>query len=279
MLNSVSVSGVSGVGTLILRLVDDPANGLFLKNIDGLNPVRAELATSEYARYDGQYYHGSRLGMRNIVFTIALRPDFSTSSVKDLRDLLYKYFTPGGPKLNFTFHTDGSFPNYHISGYAEAFETSLFSADPEVQISVICPDPEFLGPNKSVNLSLNTETTIDYQGHRIGGLFFSIANGQQIASNGFSIEHTRPDYTRDTIHYQGRLEGFSIIHFTSKVRQKEVLYSSGGMIGVIDDPRLYEIPIDDVWPLFYPGVNRFRVSGPSTGAKIVLNYREAFGGL
>lgn len=279
MLNSVSVGGVSGLGTLNLRLVDNPDNGLFLKNIEGLNPVRAELATSEYARYDGQHYHGSRLGMRNIVFTIALRPNFSTSSVKDLRDILYKYFTPGGPKLNFVFYTDSLFPNYYISGYAEAFETSLFSADPEVQISVICPDPDFLGPNKQLNVLLNTETTINYEGNRPGGLFFRITNGQQIASGGFSIEYTRPDYTRDTIQYRGSLEGYSVIDFSSKVRQKEVLYSSGGMIGVIEDPRLYEIPIDAVWPLLYPGANRFRIFGPSAGAKIVLNYREAFGGL
>lgn len=279
MLNSVSVSGVPGLGTLNLRLVDDPDNGLFLKNIEGLNPVRAELATSEYARYDGEYYHGSRLGKRNIVFTIALRPNFSTSSVKGLRDLLYKYFMPGGPKLDFVFNTDFSFPNYYISGYAEAFETSLFSADPEVQISVICPDPDFLGPDKQLNISLNTETTINYLGNRPGGLYFRITNGPQIASGGFSIDYTRPNNTSNTIQYLGSLEEYSIIDFSSKVRQKEVLYSGSGMLGPIEDPRLYEIPIDAVWPLFYPGLNRFRIFGPSAGAQIVLNYREAYGGL
>lgn len=109
--------------------------------VDGLTPVAAEFASSPYANLPGEYLQSSRVGVRNIVLTLDLKPDWSTGEdPEDLRKILSGFFTPGH-SVEFELVTDKV--TRHISGVVESFEAPMFARQPQVQISVLCHDPYF----------------------------------------------------------------------------------------------------------------------------------------
>lgn len=109
--------------------------------VDGLTPVAAEFTSSPYANLPGEYLQSSRVGVRNIVLTLELKPDwFSGEDPEDLRTILRGFFTPGHT-VEFEIITDRA--TRHISGVVETFEAPMFVREPQVQISVLCHDPYF----------------------------------------------------------------------------------------------------------------------------------------
>lgn len=114
----------------------------FVKSVEGLDPINRDIRTIESAIDDGSTYLSSRSAMRNIVLTLEYKPDYAADqSVSSLRANLYQYFMPGA-NLSMLFETD-EYENVNIKGYVENFETPLFSKDPQVQISILCPQPWF----------------------------------------------------------------------------------------------------------------------------------------
>lgn len=113
--------------------------------IDGLSPVQAESSTSPYAQANGEHWQGSRVGMRNIVLTLDLIPDYYTEGSRDVEDIrrrLYRHFAPQS-QLELKFETDRQDFKLVTKGYVESFEAPLFSQVPQVQISILCPSPYF----------------------------------------------------------------------------------------------------------------------------------------
>lgn len=104
-------------------------------NIDGLNPVNANIYTSDVAFMDGQRYKNSKLEMRNIVLTIRINGDVEAN-----RLTLYRYL--GTKKRCKVLYSNGSREVY-IEGYVESNEVPLFTASEEMQVSIVCPDPYF----------------------------------------------------------------------------------------------------------------------------------------
>ena len=109
--------------------------------VDGLTPVAAEFTSSPYANLPGEYLQSSRVGVRNIVLTLELKPDWSAGEdPEDLRKILSGFFTPGHT-VEFELVTDKA--TRHISGVVETFEAPMFVREPQVQISILCHDPYF----------------------------------------------------------------------------------------------------------------------------------------
>ena len=52
---------------------DDP---IHIRDITGLGPVKAEIATTPFATSDGELFQGSTVGKRNIVMTLGFNPDW-----------------------------------------------------------------------------------------------------------------------------------------------------------------------------------------------------------
>lgn len=142
MLSAVKVDSQQvGIPQLVFKLINRPESDLFVcRNIDGLDPVKADVNTSPLAS-DGESYNGSKVGKRNIVFTIGFNPDWGDWTLSKLRKELRKYFLPK-MRVRLTFETNEMAP-VAIWGYVESNEYNMFSKDPENQISVICPQPYF----------------------------------------------------------------------------------------------------------------------------------------
>lgn len=113
-----------------------------IKDIQGLGPTKANLATSTSAGLDGVFVQASRRDGRNLVFKLGYRPDFlANNDVQSLRRRAYEYFPPES-ELVFYFQDD-AFETVKINGFVESHEPNIFSRDPEVVISIICEDPDF----------------------------------------------------------------------------------------------------------------------------------------
>src|SRR3954470_19978896 len=79
-------------GDLLTLELDDISDGLLVKEIKGLDPVKATLVSSSFAQQDGSYYQSSRRENRNIGLVLGLVPDPAVSSVRAVRNGLYRYF-------------------------------------------------------------------------------------------------------------------------------------------------------------------------------------------
>src|SRR6478609_12341 len=126
MLEKVEVRNYSG-GVLTF-LLDDPSSGFVVRDIQGLDPVKAVLASSGFAGVDGAQFQSARRESRNILAIIGLEPDYATQSVKSLRDTLYDVIMPKDQCSVWFFDTDESL--VYIDGRVESIETELFVQEP-----------------------------------------------------------------------------------------------------------------------------------------------------
>ena len=143
MLNRIDV--INEVGSLAISLPVsefDHRAPYVVKDVDGLDPVTASIFTLTDTGVDGDRYQGSRVDSRNIVLKLGYSPIYSGSlGVGRLRTRLFNALPPkGGVTLKF-YTTD--LPNLVIKGYVETHDTNMFSEEPEVSISIMCPDPYF----------------------------------------------------------------------------------------------------------------------------------------
>jgi hypothetical protein len=128
--------------TLLLDQDGRPETDLVqIRNIEGLEPVKASVNTSLFGSVDGAAYTGSSVPSRNIVLTIHPNPDWHTWKYEDLRKLIYSYFMTKKP-VRLVFYNDEDSP-VEIFGIVESVDNSIFSKDQEFNVSVICPDPYF----------------------------------------------------------------------------------------------------------------------------------------
>ena len=130
-------------GTTTLSL--DPTQSPYIvKNIDGLGPVSANIARTSYVTKDGSIFQNARTGDRNIVLTLGLNADYSTTDdpYGELRRGLYPVFYPQSEVKLVIAST--SMETVEITGWVESLEPTIFSKDPDVSISIICPDPYFV---------------------------------------------------------------------------------------------------------------------------------------
>ena len=151
-----------------------------IRNIDGLGPVKASINTAPFGAIDGEAYRGSSMGKRNIVISFGLNPNWSDETVGSLRQSLYDFFMPK-MSTRLRLYSD-ELPTCDISGYVESCEPNIFSKDPDVQVSIICPDPDF------VDIELSTAegiigtpeeavaTEIEYIGTRPTGVKLTLSS-------------------------------------------------------------------------------------------------------
>ena len=129
--------------TLILSLRNPDDAGLYVQEIDGLGPSKANINTSELATVDGSLYSSSRMTERNIVLTLGM---LESPTIEAARLRTYKYF-PIKKQVRLLFETDARFAE--VVGYVESNEPVIFSNRQTTQISILCPDPAFYEAGES----------------------------------------------------------------------------------------------------------------------------------
>lgn len=261
-----------------------------IRNIVGLEPVKASVNTTPFGSGDGESHDGSSVGKRNIVFTLGLNPNWVDQSIESLRTLLYAYFTP---KLGVTlkFFSDIRVP-CEIFGLVESCEPSIFSKDPEMQVSIICPKPFFIGVAPIVVQGeiksdveviaefLDTEdaTEINYEGTVPTEFKLRLTPSAGVPSytGHFVIVNKTPELI--PVWFETTVDGTQDVEFSSIKGQKYLRLDTAGIYENI--LHLAYNPIGTFrWAQFQPGINLFGVVSNTEGQEWILEYFDRFGGL
>lgn len=278
MLTKVQVfSQREGADILSLNEAVGPEMDLIqIRNIEGLDPVKAAIATTSFGSADGAAMTGNRIDTRNIVFTLHPNPDWANWTFEALRRVLYKYFMPKS-YVKMIFYTE-EIPPVKIYGYVEDCQPNLFSNDPEFVISVICPDPYFMAVSPTVlsGTSYDGSTPIDYDGDiEIGihlDIYFPLLDGPT------QIKILMDDKSFIINDSEGVVNGIRRFSMNSLLGKKYIRQID------VNTGRVYNmLPYAQVgyqWPVLRPGLRTFNVivNSPS-GVDWTLTYIKRYGGL
>ena len=252
-----------------------------IREITGLDPVKAAVNTSPFGSVDGVAYTGSRVESRNIVLTIHPNPDWSTWSYEGLRKLLYSYFMPK-QSVRLVFYSD-DLDTVFIDGIVESVEVNPFSNDPEIVVSVICPDPYFtaLDPKIVTGQSVRpggAVTAIEYKGSVEAGVYVSVTHVSNPSPTFINIQLGDPDVSYFNVNATvNPTTYFELSSIPTQKYVQNVAVGSGVITNLLSKTHVAE---GSSWPVFLrPGDNDFSVITDGGVQDWVLTYFERFGGL
>jgi len=249
-----------------------------IRNIDGLDPVKAAINTSLYGSVDGAAYVGGSVAARNIVLTVHPNPDWDNWSYEALRKLLYAYFMPK-KSTRLEFESDDLAP-VGISGIVEDITVNQFSKDQEFLVSVICPDPYFVALDPTVltgQTNAEGPTVIEYEGTIETGFNVKVTFVSGTVPTAIEVQVGEPPVT-DLVVTAG-VDATKYYELNSVAMRKYVqnIAIGGGTITNLL-PKVLE---GSSWPMLQPGENDiFITTTPYGGIQDwELTYYERFGGL
>lgn len=250
-----AVDATNGTGGTLHLTIFDPENGYLVREITGLDPVNATLTSSKLAQRDGAVFQNARRETRNVVIKLGLEPDYAASTVDSLRSGLYDYFMPK-ENISLGFYIDEVL-SYTIQGQIETFENAMFSADPEVDISILCYEPDFSAPEATV-LDVSTvdgtvETPIEYTGTSDCGLIFEMTLTADL-DEGFALYNTPPANAYQGMIIDAALLAGDIVTVNTIPGQKAITLNRGGTQSSL----LYALQEGAIWLFLHRGTNYFR---------------------
>lgn len=282
LLSQVNV--VNSRGLQLNLPLSDISGGIVVRNIDGLDPVKATLVSSGFANQNGEQFHSSKREVRDIKITLGLQPEDVNMSVKELRDQLYSFFMPQSLAL-LSFHQESRVDesvvvaelDLNIEGRIEEFLCPLFAQDPVADISIRCFDPDFYSPIPVVvegyTVSDSTETVLTDVGTVESGVIFELRFDRNVDT--FAIYNRLPDGTIRSTNFAFPFLAGDVLTVNSNPGQKSISVRRAG----VDSFILYAMTPDSPWPEILPGDNALRVYATGAGIPYTLTYTAKYGGL
>lgn len=264
---------VQAPGDDILDLtLEDYSQGYILTNIEGLEPVKANIVATDYAQLDGTRYLSSYRSNRDVKFTIELEPYDYTTSVSELRAHLYKFFLPKTP-VTLIFEDD-ILSTVQIKGYVEDFSTELFSKTPTINVSVYCSDPDFVETTTSsvTGVSGGLSYPFTYKGDVETGMVMTIRSSQ--INSGLTIYHG-VGAVKKTFQLDYQFAINDVITISSVRGDKYVTLNRNGVVSSI----LYSVVAGSVWPVAKLGTNTVQVQQTKSGSSFTATWLARRGGL
>lgn len=273
MINKLEIR--TAQGALLGLPLDDVSNGFVVEEIEGLDPVKATLVSSSFANLDGQQYQSSRRDTRNIKLKLGLEPDYVTNTVRELRKRLYGFLMPK-TEVSLRFYMDDGL-DLDIVGRVESFETALFTAEPTVDISIICFDPDFTDPDRVMvagnTVSTSAEQRIDYAGTVEAGIAFTLNINRALPE--FTIYHRPPDGSLRILEFTTPLLAGDVLHIDTFPGAKGATVTRAGS----DFSVLYGVTPQSSWLQLLSGENYIRVYAEGAAIPYTIEYTNKYGGL
>lgn len=256
-----------------------------VRKIDGLGPVKAQINTGQYGSISGEYFRGSSRGKRNIVITVGLNPNWFDQTMESLRTILYSYFMPENEvKLRFT---SSHMAQVDIEGIVESMEPNIFSRDPEIQVSIICPKPEFVGssmtifPGETLSLPDGTPTEIEYLGTLPTGVWVTIASSTiapSMTDGEIRIINETPDNpVPDLFVVTASIDDTKYLELSTNKGNKyvrNVAVADGDITSLLGKNAM-----GSIWFELKHGLNKFRIMSTVPGLSWTLQYYSKYGGI
>lgn len=267
---------------LTIPVVDSsPAQPLFLRDITGLEPAPAAISTKGYGELDGEFFTGGHVGKRNIVMKFGLNTSGGYSSVSSARALLYGYMMTKST-VWLRFLTDDHVP-VDITGYVETITPTRFSEDPEYQVSIICPKPNFTSSDRKQFTGFTgtdpDEVEVNYNGTLATGIGVILDMGTQDYV-GRVIMETRigvPVYQFFQLESNTFLSRDDQLWINTERGTKGVEIHRGTEVINL----LGQMDTDSWWMFMVPGRNMFRIRTPTSNTPRgwIMSFVEQYGAI
>lgn len=253
MLSHVEVTNPQG--NVFTLPIGESSVGLYVEDIQGLEPSDATIVSSDYAALDGAQYQSSRFEKRNMVFRLGLDPDFIDVTADEIRETLYTWFMPRS-RISFRFFFTQGYSR-STSGMVEDFDHDRFSKELEVSIPVICFDPYFYDSDgyqlvEGETVSDGSFITLPYIGNAPTGIFLSLPITREVGLVQLTLQHGE---SSEQLEFIRPMTDADILYIESTPGKKSIRLNRLGfdlkMLGAMS-------PYSD-WPLLHKGDNQFRV--------------------
>ena len=269
MITVLSVSGES------VELPIGGSQGYQLEEVEGLDPVKATISSSNFGWADGASYQTSRRDIRNIVMRVGLIPDFLTTTVQSLRLALARKMMPKSQVILRFHDSDGTV--LRTVGRVESFEAPLFVQDPKINISILCMDPDFISERETVIEGASvpdiTNTTIDYDGTVATG--FRLGMTMDRPTNEISFVLQNSEGVTERMDFAMSLVAGDKLEISSVFGSKGVWVTKP--MGT--ESALYAATPNSHFLSLTGGSNSFRVQAPGAPIPYKLRYYPRYGGL
>lgn len=266
---------INSAGSVLEIPFQDVSGGYSIKDITGLDPVKATIVSSSFAGIDGVQYQSSRRDARNIVLKIGYFPDWVGSTPKMLRDKLYKWCMPKRPITIKFFEDDGLV--VEIMGRVESNASPRFTSDPDATVSVVCFLPDFVGMTNELfsgsSVADTVESTLNYIGTTETGFLFTLYPNRSIS--GFSLYQRGDDGVQNEMDYiYNHVAGDVLQISTSPGNKFATLTNGSGTTSVV-----YGVSPYSPWLQLSPGVNKIRLQIAGAPIPFTIAYTDKYGGL
>lgn len=271
----IKVEARTTLGMLKTFELADPSSGYIVEDILGIDPVKATLVSSTFAKLDGAKFQTARRETRNIILKLKLNPDYIFKTARELRMGLYAFFSPKTQvKLRFYMSDDLV---VEIAGVVETCEAPLFTQEPRIDVSIVCFDPDFVELEpvevEGFTVSNTNEFTIDYPGSVPTGMLFTLDLDRSLSE--FTIYHRPPDNVLRTFDFAASLLDNDILTINSVVGQKYITLNRSSTISSL----LYGKSPQSNWVDLQPGENKLRIYAVGAGIPFTISYTPRYGGL
>lgn len=271
MLHKIDITNRRGM-TLSLDLFEDES--AYQVEVEGLDPVKANLVSTSYSRQNGEQYQGSTRGPRDVKMTFDLQPDGETTFTS-LRTDLYKYLLPQS-EVNMRFYLESGL-YLDLKGVVESHSSPSFKEDPMVVVLLRCFQPDFLDP-RVVILSGNTvdgvvNTPIAYPGNLEASTIIRMFVNRELED--FSIYNTPEDGILRQFDFSGELIAGDELIISSIKGAKGITLKRAS----VSSPYLWGMTPQSAWIELFEGVNQFRIYASGDPVPYELEYVVRYGGI
>lgn len=224
MINSIRITNHLGESiTLEMRSLEE--SGLFIRDIDGLNPPKADINLATIANGDGSVLNSSRVNSRNVVLSLGYG---YISSIEVCRHKVYKYL-PIKKQVILEINSDSRV--CQATGSIESNDINIFGKQQGSIVSILCADAYLYSatPNITVLSGLDVQFEFPFSNE-------SLTEDLIILSNVLAAREA-------TIVYDGDAAvGIVIrIHATGSVTNLRVANLSTTELMTFDDAKLIEL--------------------------------------
>jgi hypothetical protein len=273
VLNKVDVTNRKG-DVLSLEMEENDS-GYQINTIDGLDPVPANLVSTSYANTDGEQFQSAKRGARNVKIKLDLDPDFIDDTYTSLRQGLYSFFMPKS-QISMRFYlATGLYVD--IIGYVEEMSSPMFQQDPNVDISIMCFQPDFIDSRivtiEGLTVDDSTNTEIDYPGTVETGTVLTLNVNRVLAA--FTIYNMDEAGNLSQLDFDGSLLNGDQLIISSLRGSKGITLIRAS----VSSSYLYGRSAQSSWIEFLEGLNEFRVYAPGDPVPYELEYIVRYGGL
>lgn len=294
MITNISIQNLAITDGRILNLNADSPDGYDVRQVEGLTPPPATIASTSNRFLPGTKITNIKSAPRTITITLEPNP-YHSDSPFELRYGLYKHFVPGQRVLLRVDYSNKT--SRQIEGVVETHEANVFSDEPRSQITIYCESPYFvdieptrvvcgtsLRPGRTMQAEIevdgDVETPIELEFHTGS----SIATSARITSVYVDLASPWMGSTSLRKFRLANMGSYGLrrnetFELSSIVGSKHVYRKSGNVRRSL----LSFLSLTAEWPILTPGANRLEMQTTMRGTiqnlgYPILTYRTRYSG-